>query len=57
MERGRGAHKRWGTLEDPPQSLLPLILCHKGPGGPSPIHLVPVVVLMQTFVGTWGQRP
>ena len=22
-----------------------------------PIRLVPVEVLMQTFVGTWGQRP
>ena len=55
-ERGRGASKRWGTLEDSPQSLLPFILRYKGPGGPSPIHLVPVAVLKQPFVGTWGQR-
>lgn len=32
----RGAHKSRGTLKDSPQSLLPLILRHKGPEAPAP---------------------
>lgn len=42
---GQGSQQAWGGPRGAPQSPLPFIPRHKGPGRPSSIHLVPVAAL------------